>query len=295
MQALCVSGLTRAVRFATESMINAALKCLGAFLRRQFIGVWMAGLSVPGPKIGSLKDNPFLFIKNSSAHHSLQGFFNEKPRGATVFWAPEWVGKTYTLTHMREFASSTADRRVVYVDFSGVVGDNAKQFFYRQMGLDAESDSKPLSQYLPSGVFITFIFDHFEKASETTMIAALAEDSLNSLAYNLLVLVNDSFCAHSLLISCGQQRRREHIRLLGSLYCGRWFSKELGDEWSDVRYNGLVDQCGTLAPMISIRNRTCRPSDAFMLLRVAKIGAEWEHGERLLEQFRIFSSCENNC
>jgi len=39
--------------------------------------------------------------------------------------------------------------------------------------------------------------------------------------------------------------------------------------------------------MISIRNRTCPPSDTLMLVRVAKLEAEWERGERLLGEYRV--------
>ena len=262
-------------------MINRVLRLLSAFLRRQLIGVWMAGLSIP-ERIGVLKEDGTLFLKNS-AYYSLQAFFNEKPSGATVFWTPERAGKTYTLAQMG--MKSTADRRFVYIDFAQLAtGDDAKKVFYRQMGLDPDDDTKSLSQYLPKkGVFVTFIFDHFDRGS--TMIAALAEDSVRSSSFNLLIMVNNRLSAHALLASCGQQLQREYVRLLGPPYCGRWSSAELG-RFSDERYDSLVDQCGTLAPMISIRNRTCPPSDPLMLLRVAKLEAEWAQGEQLLGQYR---------
>jgi hypothetical protein len=261
-------------------MITAALKWLCAFLRRQLIGAWMAGLDVPEYK-GMLRDSPGLFLKNS-AFHSLQSFFNEKPCGATVFWAPEWAGKTYTLAQMG--VKSTVEYRIVYVDFAAA--DDAKKLFYLQMGLDVDDDIKPISQYLPSGVFVTFIFDHFDRASNALMISFLAEDSICSASFNLLIMVKGRIAAHSLLVSCGEQRRRECVRLLGPPYCGRWSAAELG-EMSDSRYDILVDQCGTLAPVISILNRTCPPWDQHMLLRVAKLEAEWEQGEQMLGQFRI--------
>ena len=69
-------------------------------------------------------------------------------------------------------------------------------------------------------------------------------------------------------------------------FCGRLSASELG-AFADGRYDSLVDQCGTLAPMISIRNRTCPPSDTLMLVRVAKLEAEWERGERLLGEYRV--------
>ena len=83
-------------------MINRVLRLLSAFLRRQLIGVWMAGLSIP-ERIGVLKEDGTLFLKNS-AYYSLQAFFNEKPSGATVFWTPERAGKTLSST--QEFLSS---------------------------------------------------------------------------------------------------------------------------------------------------------------------------------------------
>ena len=229
-------------------MINRVLRLLSAFLRRQLIGVWMAGLSIP-ERIGVLKEDGTLFLKNS-AYYSLQAFFNEKPSGATVFWTPERAGKTYTLAQMG--MKSTTDRRFVYIDFAQLAtGDDAKKVFYRQMGLDPDDDTK----------------------------------SLRSSSFNLLIMVNNRLSAHALLASCGQQLQREYVRLLGPPYCGRWSSAELG-RFSDERYDSLVDQCGTLAPMISIRNRTCPPSDPLMLLRVAKLEAEWAQGEQLLGQYR---------
>lgn len=277
MQAFFVAGLTRAVRYAADGMINTALKWLSAFVRRQLIGAWMRGLGVP-ERVGLLRDNAALFLKNS-AYYSLQAFFSEKPRGVTVFWAPERAGKTYTLAQMK----GTVDHRIVYIDFAAA--DDAEKLFCRRMGLEAD-DINELSKYLPSGVFVTFVFDHFDRASSATMVASLAEDSICSSSFNLLIMVKDRLCAHSLLLSCGQQLQREYVRLLGPPYCGRWSAAELG-EMSDSRYDSLVDQCGTLAPMIYIRNRTCQPLHPLMLLRVAKLGAEWEQGEQMLGQFRV--------
>jgi hypothetical protein len=171
------------------------------------------------------------------------------------------------------------------------VGDgDCRKWFYKQMGLDSESDTKALSQYLPSGgVFATFIFDHFDRSMDLLLISLLSEDSLRSASYNLLVLVNDSLNAHALLLSCGQHLlQREATRLLGPPFCGKWSANELGDDFRDERYDALVDQSGTLAPMISVRNRTCLPSDPLMLLRVAKLERDWDDGERLLGCFREY-------
>ena len=261
-------------------MINTVLKCISAWIRRQMIGVWVAGSGIQERK-GALKENNALFLKNP-AFHSLKAFFAEKSVGTTVFWTPERAGKTYTLAKME--IKSTVDHRIAYVDFCGT--EDAKKVLYKQIGLDPENDTKPLSHYLLSGVFFTFIFDHFDKAIDPTWISTLSEDSVGSAAYNVLVLVNDRFSAHSILTSCGQLMQREHTRLLGPQYCGRWSADELG-EFKDERYNELVNMSGSLAPMISIRNRYCQPTDPLMLLRVAKLQAEWEQGEMLLGQFRL--------
>jgi len=275
-----MQALVSTARFATEGLMNTVFKWVQSFFRRRLIGVWMMGLEVPKPHGGFLRDDSGLFLRNSACCELESFFFDTKPLlGATVFWAPERAGKTYILSRLG--LENSVDRRFVYVDF--YAGGDAKKFFYGQLGLDADCDIKPLSHYLPSGVFFTFIFDHFDRTSFS--IASLAEDSVRSLSFNLLILVNDSLNAHSLLTSCGQQLQREIIRLLGPPYCGRWFASDLG-EFSDARYDDLVNQCGTLAPMISVRNGTCSPSDSLMLLRVAKLEAEWEQGERLLGRYR---------
>ena len=287
MQTIIVSGLTRVARFAAESMINRVLKWINSFLRRQLIGVWMAGMEVPR-QAGILREDSELFLTKNSAICNLQAFFSERPRGVTVFWTPESTGKTYTLSRMD--TKNTADRRFVYINYGTTIGgDDAKKILYRQIGLDAETDIGPLGHYLPKDVFFTFIFDHFDKAMivPSDMISTLAQDSATRSppSFNILVMVNDKYNTLALLKSCGQQLQREFVSLLGPQYCGRWSAAELG-EFSDPRYNDLVDQCGTLAPMISIRNRTCSQSDPLMLLCVAKLGAEWEQGERLLGQYR---------
>ena len=278
MQALLLDGVKRIARSAAEGVMKRVFEWIGTFFRRQLIGVWMAGMEVP-KGIGMLKENTGLFLKNS-AYHSLQSFFSEMPRGAAVFWAPATSGKTYTIAHMD--TSNKEDRRFVYVNFSG--GD-AKTIFYAQMGLNANVDTKPLSHYLPKGVFFTFIFDHFDNVMTSEMIATLVKDSNNSPSFNLLIIVNKRLNAQTLLMSCAEQR--ETVKLLGPPYCGRWSAAELG-EFADPRYNDLVDQCGTLSPMISIRNKACSQYDTVMLLRVAKIGMEWEMGERMLEQYRVY-------
>ena len=269
-------------------MINQVLKWISSFFRRQLIGVWMLGMEVPR-QAGILREDRELLLTNNSTYCNLQAFFSEKPLGATVFWAPESTGKTYTLSRMD--TKNTVDRHFVYIDYGTTRGgDDAKKIFYRQIGLDIETDMKPLGHYLPADAFITFIFDHFDNAmmaSGERMISALAQDSAGrSLSsFNILVMVDDKHHALTLLKSCGQQLQREYVRLLGPPYCGRWSAAELG-ELSDPGYDDLVDQCGTLAPMILIRNRTCSPSDPRMLLCVARLGVEWEQGERLLGRYR---------
>jgi hypothetical protein len=268
-------------------MINRVLKWISSFFRRQLIGVWMEGMDVPR-RAGILREDSELFLTKNSTYCNLQAFFTEKPRGVTVFWTPESTGKTYTLSRMD--TKNTVDRRFVYIDYRTTrCGDDAKKIFYRHIGLDAETDIKPLGHYLPKDVFFTFIFDHFDKATimPGEMISTLAQDSTtrSPSSFNILVMVDDKHHALTLLKSWGQQLQREYVTLLGPPYCGRWSAAELGG-LSDTRYDDLVEQCGTLAPMISIRNRTCSQSDPLMLLRAAKLGAEWEQGERLLGQYR---------
>ena len=263
------------------SMMNKVFAWIIAFFKRELIGVWMMGMTVP-ERAGLLKEDARLLLKNS-AYYSLQAFFSENPRGVTVFWTPEKAGKTHALAAME--TKNKAERRFVYVNFMGVDND-AKKVFYVQIGLDSERDTKPLSQYLDKDVFFTFIFDHFDKVAHSSMVSSLAYDSVRSLSFNVLVLVNDKLNAHSLLMSCGQPLHREFVRLLGPPYCGRWFASDLGG-FSDPRYNELIDRCGILAPMISIRNRTCSEFDRGLLGCVEKLQIEWEKGEKLLGRYRV--------
>ena len=280
MQAL-LGGLTRVVKFASESTMNTGFMWICSFFRRKLIGMWMLGLSVP-ERAGVLEEDKELFLKNS-AYYSLQAFFSEKSRGATVFWTPEKAGKTYTLSAME--TKNRVDRRFVYIDFRGVERD-AKKAFYAHIGLDVDKDIKPLSQYLPKHVFFTFIFDHFDNFAHSLMISSLIGDSVQSSTFNLLIMVNDKFNAQSLLMSCGRQLQREIVKLLGPPYCGRWFASDLGG-FADPRYDELVDWCGTLAPMISIRNRTCSEFDRELLGCIDNHRIEWEKGEKLLGMYRV--------
>ena len=261
--------------------MNKVLAWIGSFFKRRLIGVWMMGMNVPERR-GLLIEDAELFLKNS-AYYSLQAFFSENPRGVTVFWAPEKAGKTYMLSGME--TKNKADRRFVYVDFEGMDTD-AKKVFYAQLGLDSEKDNKPLSHYLHKDVFFTFIFDHFDKSAHSPMVSSLAGDSIRSLSFNLLIMVNNKLNARSLLTSCGVQLQREFVRLLGPPYCGRWFASDLGG-FSDPRYNELVDLCGTLTPMISIRNRTCSEFDQDLLSCIEKHSMEWKKGENLLGKYRV--------
>ena len=281
MQALLLGGLTRVVKFVSESTMNKVFAWISAFFKRKLIGVWMMGLTVP-ERAGVLKEDAELFLKNS-AYYSLQAFFSENTRGVTVFWTPEKAGKTYILSAME--TKNKAERRFVYVDFKEVDKD-AKKVFYAQIGLDSEKDTKPLSQYLHKNVFFTFIFDHFDKVAHEFMVSSLAKESVRSSSFNLLIMVNNKFHARSLLMSCGQPLQRVFVRLLGPPFCGRWFASDLGG-FSDPRYNELVDRCGTLIPMISIRNCMCSEFDQSLLDCIENHRLEWDKGERLLGRYRV--------
>lgn len=277
MEALTTECFTRLWKFTAESMIGRALKWLRDMFRRQLIGVWIQDLGVPLRR-GVLQEDPSVFLK-SSAYYTLRAFFSGRSVGAAVFWAPGCAGKTYTLSHME--LKNSADRRYVYVDFAKMGSLNSKVVFYGLLGLDAKTDMKPIGSYLHPGVFFTFIFDHMNDTPQ--WIATLLDDSVLSSSFNVLVLMKDPHHALAFLKTCGHQDT--YTRLLGPPYCGRWFSVDL-EGYADPRYNDLVDQCGILAPMISIRNSIRAQSDPLMLVRVAKVQEEWEIGEQLLREYR---------
>jgi hypothetical protein len=264
-------------------MLARALQWLSNFWRRQLLGVWVQNLGVPWRR-GVLLEDPSVFLK-SSAYYALRAFFNGRSAGGTVFWAPGCAGKTYTLSRME--LKSTCYRKYVYVDFAKVDTMDPKTVFYGLLGLDAKTDLKPLGTYLHTRVFFTFIFDHFDTVDPGhTWITSLLDDSMVSTLFNVLILVKDPQRALGLLKVSGPQDACAH--LLGPSYCGRWFSANL-ESYADPRYNDLVDQCGLLAPMLSIRNSVRAQWDPLMLVRVAKAGREWEAGERMLREYREYT------
>jgi hypothetical protein len=278
MEVVFADCLPRVFKFAAESMIGRALQWLHGFCRRQLLGLWVQNLGVPLRR-GVLQEDPSLFLK-SSAFYSLRTFFAGRSAGGTVFWAPGCAGKTYTLSRME--LRNSADRRYVYVDFAKMDAKDSKAVFYGLLGLDAKTDIKPLGTYLHAGVFFTFIFDHFDTI-DTPWISTLLDDSILSSSFNVLLLLKDPRRALALLKACGHHDT--HTRLLGPPYCGRWFATDL-EGYADPQYNDLVDQCGLLAPMISIRNSVRAQWDPLMQVRVAKAQEEWEMGEQLLREYR---------
>ena len=285
MHSIVFSGVAKAVR----GIIDSAILLIRSFMKQQVPCVWVMNKDIP-KCVGNLRENTNLFLQNSACT-CLRAFIADKPPGATVFWAIENAGKTYTLAHMEH----DAHHRFVHIDWAMLTGSNAKKMFYGQMGLDPAVETKPFGTYLPKdhGVFTTFVFDHFDlamsKPAALAMIASLSEDSVKSQAppYNLLIMVNSPANAFNLLTVHGWNNQSLFIKLMGPPYCGYWFSKDLG-EVADPRYNALVDQCGTLSPMLSIRNRIYAHDNPVHWLRAARARAMWDEGERLLWQFRSF-------
>lgn len=273
-----------------RGVVDSIYQWIKSFFRRQMVCVWVMNKGVPR-SVGCLTENKDLFLKQHSAHSSLQAFMATKPPGATVFWALEGTGKTYTLSRMEHAAHH---HRVIYIDWDRITsGHSAKEALYRQIGLDAAVETGPLSAYLPrdEGVFTTFVFDHFDRAmtadDAVSMVARLSQDSSRSSLYNLLIIVHTASHARALLTAHGWDNQGLFVRLMGPPYCGRWFSRDLA-HLADERYNALVDQGGKLAPVLAIRNGLVAPDDPVLRLRAARAEAEWDAGERMLWQFRAF-------
>ena len=55
---------------------------------------------------------------------------------------------------------------------------------------------------------------------------------------------------------------------------------------SEERYNALIDKCGTLMPMISIRNSLYEVDNIVHLMRATTSKEAWDKRERMLAQFR---------
>ena len=288
MHPFVLRGIGQAVQLAMRSVLNAAVDWLKSFFRRRMVCVWIMGKEIP-QYTGNLKDSPHLFLKNS-AYKSLQVFFSEKPLGATVFWTAKGAGKTYTLARV----GHASNHRFVYIDWKDITGRDAKTMFYNQLKMNAKKEDKPFGTYLPDdqGIFTTFVFDHFDYAmidpdkNARALIAVLSENSTqSSIPYNILIMVNNPLHARDLLLLHGWDCHSMFVKLMGPPYCGHWFSKDLG-EMSDERYNALIDQCGTLMPMISIRNGLYASDDIVHLMRATTSKEAWDNGERILAQFR---------
>lgn len=283
MQGILQRGLLQTIGFAVKRMLNGVWRALYTFLRRKMISVCVFGLGIP-KEPGMWRQNPELFVE-TSASVCLRSFMCTNPLGASIFWAVEGAGKSFTLANVSE---EFADRqRFIYLDWYGFTSGDFESIFYKKMGMDRQEDLRRFSTYLPNDVFTTIVFDHFDRVMAhdlthaCTVVSSLARDSAASSHFNILILTSNADNARALL-TCGPYRPFQHTQLLGPALCGKWHSNDVKHVWEiDPGLFPLIDQCGTLMPVLSNR----RP-DSLIQLRAAQLRVAWEDGERCITGYR---------
>ncbi len=283
MQGILQQGILQTMGFMVKRMLGSIWRVINTFIRRKMIGVCVFGLGIP-KEPGMWRQNPELFIE-TSASVCLRSFMHTKPSGAAILWAVEGAGKSYTLANVsEEFADC---QRFIYIDWYGFTSGDFESIFYKKMGMDKQEDLRRFSAYLPNDVFTTIVFDHFDRVMAhdpthaCTVVSSLARDSAASLHFNLLILTNSADNAHTLL-TCGPYRPFQHTHLLGPALCGKWHSNDVKHTPGvDPELFPLIDQCGTLMPVLSNRHQ-----DSLIQLRAAQLRNAWEEGERSIMGYR---------
>ena len=267
------------IGFMLKGAVNFILNKIYTFFRRKMISIWVFGHSIP-LEPSMWKERPELFLENSGTA-SVRSFLSSRPVGVTLFWAIEGAGKTFALSRVSAQVQGS-NHRFIYLDCAGIVCDEIKAVLYRKLGMDPHDDLGRFSAYLPSDVFTTIVIDHLSSATPiaSAFITGLARDSVRFASFNVLVLLSNPAHAIALLTDSGF-RPLQYVRLLGSAFCGRWGSEDLAAEHLSKTTLSLVDQCGTLLPVLFTG-----PSEAHMQLKIAQSKLAWEHGERMLVGYR---------
>jgi hypothetical protein len=280
MQGILQRGVLQTAGYVVKRMLSSVWQAIHTFLRRKMISVCVFGLGIP-KEPGMWRQNPELFVE-TSASVCLRSFMNTKPSGAAILWTVEGAGKSYTLAKVSE---EFADRqRFIYMDWYGFTAGDFESIFYRKMGMDKQEDLRRFSTYLPNDVFTTIVFDHFDRVMAhdsthaCTVVSSLARDSAASAHFNILILTSSADNARELLT----YRPFQHTHLIGPALCGKWHSNDVKHvPQIDPEMFPLIDQCGTLMPVLSNR----RP-DSLIQLRTAQLRNAWEEGERSIMGYR---------
>jgi hypothetical protein len=173
-----------------------------------------------------------------SATEPVNDYLHSKQPGTTVFWAPAYSGKSFTLGRLA-YPISSNDHIFIHVDYKTfrANGDSVAHFLHGRLGLKEHQCA--LSTFLPhDAAFITVVLDHFEVAMQcsptdaTNLIRELSDDSRTAQFYNVLVLIKHHEYAQTLL-------RSSLGRLLGPRFCGRWTHWPGGEFFFCARFVGL--------------------------------------------------------
>ncbi len=221
-----------------------------------------------------------------SATEPIKDYLHSKQPGVTVFWAPAYSGKSFTLSHLA-YPISASDHIFVRIDYRTFHADGSSVVHFLHGKLGLKDHRCALSAFLPrDAAFITVVLDHFEVAMQcsltdaTNLIRELSDDSRTAQFYNVLVLTNKDNYAQTLL-------RSSLGRLLGPQFCGRWVDWPGGELLVCGCLNAATDKrenivaCGTLMPVCCSSLSAPR-----MQLEIARLNREWDDGERLLACYR---------
>ena len=277
------NGAIQTLKLITQQMLSCVWNRIYTFIRRRLIAIRIFGLGVPYEK-GIWKGHADRLYENS-ATKALRVLFSSRRPGATVYWGLESLGKSYMISKISSEYSTAKGYRFIYIDCAEFDSADFKSFVYNKIGMDKQADQGPFSSYLPndSGYFITVVLNRFDIAmmksdAACALVSEMTRDSIRtSCIFNLLVEVNSPANALSLL-TIAKNLPRQHIKLLGPAFCGRWSTEELPISTCDTQ---LVNQCGTLMPLICDAD-----DDPLIQLRASQQQLEWEHGERMLEAYR---------
>ena len=279
------NGALQTLKLMTQRMLNYVWDQVYTFIRRRLIAIRMFSLGVPYEK-GIWKGHADTLYENS-ATKALRVLFSSRRPGATVYWGLESLGKSYMISKLSKEYSTANGYRFIYIDCTEFNSMDFKSFLYNKIGMDRQSDQGPFSSYLPNdtGYFITVVLNRFDVAmmksdAACAVVSEMTRDSIRtSCVFNLLIVVNSPTNALSLL-TIAKNLPRQHIKLLGPAFCGRWGAEELpiSAKTCDML---LVNQCGTLMPLICDA-----ANDPLIQLRASQQQLEWEHGERMLEAYR---------
>lgn len=208
------TGGTQAVQFTLRFMFGQVYNSIDSWIRRQIIKFRIYTIGFP---MHWTRAELYAY----SATEPINDYLHSKQPGITVFWAPAYSGKSFTLSHLA-YRISSSEHIFIHVDYTAFHAgeDSVMCFLHKRLGLNDHQCA--LSAFLPrDAAFITVVLDHFEVAMQRSptdaihLIQALSDDSRAAQFYNILVVTKKHDYAQTLL-------RSSLGRLLGPRFCGRW-------------------------------------------------------------------------